>query len=162
MKRCAILIAATSISFASFAEETGKTNSAEAFIRQVVQSLIDDQGQIEFEVAEKVFAIDNGEMLSREDFKRAWPEFRRIALKRKVSTDQFFHDVDLQVQSPLKNKRLMSNKELLKVYRYKEGDLYCDASRAKEGVADLIGYDKAFIYIIRQIEGRWTLIGIGG
>jgi hypothetical protein len=56
----------------------------------------------------------------------------------------------------------MSNKRVLQVYKPEEGDLYCDASHVKSGVDNFIGYDKAFIFIIRKIQGKWTLIGIGG
>jgi hypothetical protein len=56
----------------------------------------------------------------------------------------------------------MSNRRLLESYTYQEGDLLCDVSRVKEGVENFIGYDKAFLYLIRKVDGVWTLIGIGG
>jgi hypothetical protein len=147
---------------ACYAVDTDATGGPEGFIRQVIQSLLDDENKITFSVADRLFAIDNGETLSKEDLRKAWPEFAEAAFKEKVSLDQFFKDVEVQVGSPRDNKRLMSNKRVLDVYTYQDGDLYCDASHVKEGVADFIAYDKAFIYIIRRIEGRWTLIGIGG
>jgi hypothetical protein len=145
-----------------YAGDVKPTDSADGFIRQVVQSLLDEESTITFEVSDKVFAVDNGEVLSKEDLKQAWPEFAKRALKKKVSVDQFFRDIELRVTSPLENKRLMSNKRVLEVYKHEDGDLYCDASRTKEGVENFIAYDKAFIYIIRKSEGKWTLIGIGG
>lgn len=144
------------------ADETNRTIEAKGFVRQVVQSLIDGEGKVTFPVADKVFAIDNGEMLSKADFQNAWPKFAKEATKKKVSTEQFFRDVDLRIGSPLDNKRLMSNKRVLESYKHQDGDLYCDASHVKEGVDNFIAYDKAFIYIIRKVEGKWTLIGIGG
>ena len=161
--RNAIAVAAfLLINCAGYAEKSNPSSGADEFIRQVVQSLIEDEHKVAFEVAEKVFAIDNGEVLSKEDFKKAWPEFGKIAFKKKVSMDEFFRDVELQVSSPLDNKRLMSNKRLLAVYKHQDGDVYCDASHVKDGVENFIAYDKAFLYIIRRIEGKWTLIGIGG
>lgn len=35
-------------------------------------------------------------------------------------------------------------------------------SHVKEGVTNFIAYDKAFIFIIRKVAGKWTLIGMGG
>jgi hypothetical protein len=43
-----------------------------------------------------------------------------------------------------------------------KGDLFCDASRIKPGKERFIAYKKAFIYVIRKVNGKWTLIGIGG
>lgn len=144
------------------ADETNRTSEAAGFVRQVVQSLIDGGGKVTFPVADQVFAIDNGEVLSKVDFQNVWPQFAKEATKKKVSMDQFFRDVDLRIDSPLNNKRLMSNKSVLESYKHQDGDLYCDASHVKEGVDNFIAYDKAFIYIIRKVEGKWTLIGIGG
>jgi hypothetical protein len=135
---------------------------ASGFIRQVVQSLLEAGGEVTFPVADKVVAIDNGEMVSRAEFKEAWPQFAKAATTRKVSLDQFFRDVEVRIDSPLNNKRLMSNRRLLESYTYQEGDLLCDVSRVKEGVENFIGYDKAFLYLIRKVDGVWTLIGIGG
>lgn len=80
----------------------------------------------------------------------------------KISMEQFFRDVDVRLGSPLNNKRLMNNKRIMAAYTPQEGDLYCDVSRVKEGVENFIAYDKAFLYIIRKVDGKWTLIGIGG
>ena len=146
----------------AYADDTNRTSEAEGFVRQVVQSLIDGGGKVTFPVADKVFAIDNGEILSRADFQNAWPQFAKEATKKQVSLDHFFRDVDLRIDSPLNNKRLMSNERVLESYKHQDGDLYCDASHVKEGVDNFIAYDKAFIYIIRKVEGKWTLIGIGG
>jgi hypothetical protein len=46
------------------AGDADKATGVDTFIRQVVQSLLDDQHSITFELADKVFAIDNGEVLS--------------------------------------------------------------------------------------------------
>jgi hypothetical protein len=148
--------------FPCYAGDVSATGAAAVFVRQVVGSLLDDPSSITFEVADELFAIDNGERLSKEDLKKAWPKFAKAAFKKKVTLDQFFKSVDMQVGSPQDNKRLMSNKAVLNAYKYQDGDLYCDASRVKKGVENFIAYDKAFIYIIRKIEGKWTLIGIGG
>ena len=146
----------------AYAADTNTMSEAEGFVRQVVQSLIDGEGKVEFLVADKVFAIDNGETLPKADFQKAWPEVAKKATKKKVSVDQFFKDVDVRISSPLNNKRLMSNKRVLESYKHQDGDLYCDVSHVKEGVDNFITYDKAFIYIIRKIEEKWTLVGIGG
>lgn len=135
---------------------------AEEFVRQVVQTFLDGGNKITFKVADKVVAIDNGEVLTRAELQNAWPKFAGKAFKMKVSLDQFFRDVDLRFSSPRDNKRLMSNKRVLESYTYLEGDLYCDASHVKEGAESFIAYDKAFIFIIRKVEGQWTLVGIGG
>jgi len=144
------------------AADTNRMSGAQTFLRQVVQSLIDGEGKVTFPVAVKVFAIDNGEVLSKTDFQNVWPQLAKEATKKNVSSDQFFRDVDLRIDSPLNNKRLMSNKRVLESYKHQDGDLYCDASHVKEGVDNFIAYDKAFIYVIRRVEGKWTLIGIGG
>jgi hypothetical protein len=144
------------------ADGTNRTIEAEGFVRQVVKSLIDGGDEVTFPVADKVFAIDNGEVLSKAEFQDVWPQFAKEAMKRKVSLDQFFRDVDLRIDSPLNNKQLMSNKRVMASYTHQDGDLYCDASHVKEGVDDFVANEKAFIYIIRKIQGKWTLIGIGG
>jgi hypothetical protein len=144
------------------ADDTNRMSGAQTFLRQVVQSLIDGEGKVTFPVADKVFATDNGEVLSKTDFQNVWPQLAKEATKKNVSSDQFFRDVDLRIDSPLNNKRLMSNKRMLESYKHQDGDLYCDASHVKEGVGNFIAYDKAFIYVIRKVEGKWTLIGIGG
>lgn len=144
------------------AAETNSMSEALGFVRQVVQSVIEGEGKIEFPVADKVFAIDNGETLAKADFQKAWSEVAKKATKKKVSADQFFKDVAVRMDSPLNNKRLMSNKRVLESYKHQDGDLYCDLSHVKEGVENFIAYDKAFIYIIRKVEEKWTLIGIGG
>jgi hypothetical protein len=146
----------------AYGDVTSRTSEAEGFVRQVVQSLLDGEGTVTFPVAEWVFAIDNGETLTKADFQSAWPQFAKEATKKKVPLEQFFRDVDLRIDSPLNNKRLMSNKRVLESYKHQEGDLYCDASHVKDGVDNFIAYEKAFIYIIRKVEGKWTLIGIGG
>ena len=162
MRRWTILVAFVLALSPCHSEDVKVNRSAERFIRQVVQSLLDDGNKITFEVADKVFAADNGEVLSKENLKNAWPEFAKQALKKKVSVDQFFRDVELRVVSPLENKRLMSNKRVLEVYRYQDGDLYCDASHVKDGVENFLGYEKAFIYVIRKVGDKFVLIGIGG
>jgi len=144
------------------AADAAKDAEAQAFVRQVVQSLMDGGTTITFAVADKVSAIDNGEVLSKEEFSKAWPKLAKVAFKRRVSLDEFFRDVTVQFTSPLDNKRLMSNKKVLAVYTPRQGDLYCDASRVKEGTENFIAYEKAFVFIIRKIEGKWTLIGMGG
>jgi hypothetical protein len=146
----------------AYSDDTNRTIEARGFVRQIVQSLLDGEGAVTFPVADKLFAIDNGETLSKADFQNAWPQFAKEATKKKMSTEQFFRDVDLRIDSPLNNRRLMSNKRVLKSYKHQDGDLYCDASHVKEGVDTFIAYDKAFLYIIRKVEGKWTLIGIGG
>lgn len=150
------------VSCLAYGEGTNRTTEAEGFVRQVVQSLLDGEGKVTFPVGDRVFAIDNGEMLSKADFQKAWPQLAKEATNKKVPLDQFFRDVDLRIDSPLNNKRLMSNERVQKSYKHQDRDLYCDASHVKDGVDNFIAYDKAFIYIIRKIEGKWTLIGIGG
>lgn len=162
MKSWIIAVALSITLCPCYSGELKLTGGADGFIRQVVQSLLDVENKITFDVADKVFAIDNGEVLSKEDLKKAWSEFAKRGLKKKVSVDQFFRDIELRVTSPLENKRLMSNKRVLEIYKHEDGDLYCDAGRTKEGVDNFIAYDKAFIYIIRKVKGKWTLIGIGG
>lgn len=144
------------------AEDAKLPDDVEAFIRQVVGSLLVDGNDVTFEIADKVVAIDNGETLSRDELKKAWPDFARQAVKTKVSVDRFFRDVEIRVMSPPDNKRLMGNKRVLEAYKYQKGDLYCDASSVKEGVTNFIAYEKAFIFIIRKVAGKWTLIGMGG
>lgn len=134
----------------------------EAFVRQIVASLIEKQPTPAFAVADKVVALDNGEMLSRDDFHKAWPEFCKMAFREKVSADAFFAKMDLRMEPATENKRLMSNNRVLAAYKPQRGDVYCDASRVKSGEKNVIGYPKAFIYVIRKVEGKWTLIGIGG
>lgn len=146
----------------AYADDTNRTVEARGFVRQIVQSLLEGEGAVTFPVADHVFAIDNGEMLSKADFQNAWPRFAKEATRKKMSTEQFFRDVDLRIGSPLSNKRLTSNKRVLESYKHQDGDLYCDASHVKEGVDNFIAYDKAFLYIIRKVEGKWTLMGIGG
>jgi hypothetical protein len=163
MKHATIILTTICLAhFMAYANDTNRMTEAEGFVRQIVQSLLDGGGTVTFPVADRIVAIDNGEALSRENFREAWPQFARGATKKKVTLEQFFRDVDLRIDSPLNNKCLMSNKRVLNVYRYQDGDLYCDASHVKEGIENFIGYNKAFIYIIRKAGGKWTLVGIGG
>lgn len=134
----------------------------EHFVRQIVAALIEKQPTPGFAVADKVVALDNGEMLSREDFQKAWPEFCKTAFREKVWADVYFAKMDLKMEPVTDNKRLMSNRRLLAAYNPQKGNVYCDAARAKSGEKLPIGYPKAFIYVIRKVEGKWTLIGIGG
>ncbi len=135
---------------------------AEAFVRLVVQTLINGENKITFHVADQVFTLDNGEVLTKSEMQQAWPRLAGKAFKKKVSLEQFFREVELRISSPLDNKRLMSNKRVLEFYKPLEGDLYCDASHVKEGVENFIAYDKASLFIIRKVEDQWTLLGIGG
>ena len=59
------------------AADTSLASGADGFVRQVVQSLLDGDGKIGFQVADKVFAIDNGEVLSKADLRNAWPQFAK-------------------------------------------------------------------------------------
>ena len=157
----ALAVFCLSMCLARAAESKG-TDEALGFVRQVVKSLIDGDGLVTFAVADEILAIDNGEVISKADFETVWPQLAKHATKKKVTLEQFFRDVDLRMDSPLNNKRLTSNERVMESYKYQEGDLYCDASHVKDGVDNFIGYDKAFIYIIRKVEGKWTLVGIGG
>ncbi|MCY3019196.1 MAG: hypothetical protein NTW87_09240 [Planctomycetota bacterium] len=150
------------VSCACLTEEGEKNGGEKEFVRNVVRSLIAEQQAPEFEIADKVVAVDNGEVLSKEDFKKAWLELRKVALKEKVSLDDFFASVRLQIYPVTENKRLMNNKRVVAAYKHEDGDLYCDASQVKEGVKSFIGYAKAFVYVIRKVNGKWTLVGIGG
>jgi hypothetical protein len=162
MKLAIALIAAIVIVGHGQAADTAPASGAEEFVRQVVQTYLDGENKITFKVADRVFAIDNGEVLTKADLQKAWPQFAKQAFKKQVSLDQFFKDAELRLSSPRDNKRLMSNQRVLEAYKYQDGDIYCDASHVKEGVESSIAYDKAFIFIIRQVDGQWTLIGIGG
>jgi len=161
MKRLSLAVAALLMGWVCLADESGPTGEKE-FVRSVIQSLITNNEAITFEVADRVVAIDNGEVLSREELKKAWPELAKRAFKKSVSIDDFFAAVDLHVRPVADEKRVMSNKKLLDAYKPQPGDMYCDASHVKEGVDNFIGYDKAFIFIIRKVAGKWVLIGIGG
>ena len=162
MKHLVALIAAFLTLCHGYAADTASTSGAEGCLRQVVQSLLDGENKIAFHVADKVFAIDTGNVLTKADLQNAWSQLAEKAFKKKVTLDQFFRDVELRIGSPRDNKRLMSNKQVLESYTYRDGDLYCDASHVKEGVDNFVAYNKAFIYIIRKVDGQWTLIGIGG
>ncbi|MCE9519170.1 MAG: hypothetical protein K8R87_06435 [Verrucomicrobia bacterium] len=162
MKLAIILMATVAVLSLGRAADTAPAGGAEEFVRQVVQTYLDEENKVTFKVADRVFAIDNGEVLTKADLQKAWPQFAKQAFKKQVSLDQFFKDAELLLSSPRDNKRLMSNQRVLEAYKYQDGDLYCDASHMKEGTENLIAYDKAFIFIIRQVEGKWTLIGIGG
>lgn len=163
MKRVTTLLAALClIACTACADDTDRTMDATDLVHRIVQSLLDGKGQVTFPVADQVFAIDNGERLSRADLQNAWLQIARQATNTPVTSAQFFLDMDLRLDSPLNHKRLMGNKRLLESYTPQDGDLYCDASGVKDGSVSVIAYPKAFIYIIRKIEGIWTLIGIGG
>lgn len=161
MKRPGLVVAALFMSWVCLANGRDLPGEKD-FLRQVVQSLVMNGETITFDVADQVVAIDNGEVLSKEDFRKAWPEIAKIAFKKKLAADDFFAGVDLIIQPVADNKRIMSNNKLLEAYKPQEGDMYCDASHMKEGAVNFIGYDKAFIYIIRKVSGKWVLIGIGG
>lgn len=162
MKLATPLIILFGILLHGHAAGNAPAGGAEKFVRQVVKSYLESESKITFPIADKLFAIDNGETITKEELQNAWPRFARKAFKQKVSLDQFFRDVELKIGSPRDNTRLMSNERVLQAYSYQDGDLYCDASQVKAGAENFIAYDKAFIYIIRKIDGQWTLIGIGG
>lgn len=80
MKQVVTLLVAIGLTVCSaYAADTNSMSEAVGFVRQVVQSLIEGEGKAEFLVADKVFAIDNGETLSKADFQKAWPEFAKKA-----------------------------------------------------------------------------------
>lgn len=162
MKHCHSVLVALLIVALCRADELPKTADAEPFVHQLVLSLLDDRHPINFPVADPVFAMDTGQLLTKAEFEKAWPSLGKEAFKTKVSAEQFFRDVSLRVSSALDNKRLLSNKRLMQAYTPQVGDLYCDASQVKAGVDDFIAYKKAFLFIIRNLDGKWTLIGIGG
>jgi hypothetical protein len=139
-----------------------KAAAATPFIRQWVESLLDDKDTVPFPMAEKLFAIDNGEEVTREAMKEVWPAYRKKAFKKKITADDFLRDVKVQVYSPKENKKLMANKRVLAVYQPQDGDLFCDLSQVKEGVENFIGEPKAFQFIIRKMNDKWTLIAVGG
>ena len=161
MKRPGLVVAALFMSWVGLANGRDLPGEKD-FVRTVVQSLVTNGETLPFDVADQVVAMDNGEVLSKEDFRKAWPGIAKIAFKKKLSVDEFFTGVALNIQPVADNKRIMGNKKLLEAYKPQEGDMYCDASHMKDGVANFIGYDKAFIYIIRKVSGKWVLIGIGG
>ena len=132
------------------------------FIGTVIQSYLDGKQEPSFKVADRVFAIDNGEVLSKGDFEKAWPEFCKIAFKRKISLEDYFEGANLEIVPASEKGTITRNKRLRKVYSYREGDLFVDGSAVKAGVDDFIRYKKAFVFVIRKMDGRWTLIGIGG
>ena len=94
----------------------------EHFVRQIVAALIEKQPTPGFAVADKVVALDNGEMLSREDFQKAWPEFCKTAFREKVWADVYFAKMDLKMEPVTDNKRLMSNRRLLAAYNPQKGE----------------------------------------
>jgi hypothetical protein len=161
MKSLICTIAAVFIVAISLADNTEQATE-ETFVRSVIESLLEGGATVPFDVATQVIAIDNGEVLSKKDFMAAWPEIAKAGFKKKVSPDEFFAGVDIRIYPVTENKRIMSNKRVMSVYEHQEGDLYCDAGHMKAGMDSIIGYDKAFIYIIRKIDGKWRLIGIGG
>lgn len=146
-----------------YAAEPAWPDGAEAFAREIIHALITSDGTPPpFEIAEKVFAMDNGETLSRTELQEAWPRMARRAVAKKITAEQFFSAVDLRIDSPKNHERLMRDEKVQAVYTYQDGDLYVDASRMKAGTENIIAYDKAFLYLIRKINGKWTLIGLGG
>ena len=161
MKRLMFALAVL-LSFALPVQEVRAEENAEGFARKVIESLLVDKPEVTFATAEKLFTLDNEEVLTRDQLKAAWPEFGKMALKKKVDAKEFFEQVKLKMISPLKNKRLMSDKRVLRSYVYQDGDLYCDIGQMKKGAENIIAYKKAFQFLIRKIDGKWTLIGIGG
>ena len=162
MRKLLTVAATLLVCFGSQAAETDVMKGPREFVRQYVACLMPEAQGATFFVAEQLFAMDNGEPVSKKGLLEAWPEFQKAAFKKRVSLDEFFRGVDLRFSSPLDNKRLMSNKRVMKAYTYQKGDLYCDASRVKQGVESSIQYEKAFIFLIRKIDKKWTLIAIGG
>ena len=144
------------------AEKPDSSAEVKPFLRSIVKSLLDKTQAPDFAMADNVIAIDNGEQMTKEQLKSAWPDFRKMAFKKKVTLDEFFEQVQLQVSPAKDNKSLSANKRLMEVYKPQDGDLYCDLSKVKDGVDSFIGYKKAFIYILRKVDGKWTLIAIGG
>ena len=162
MKTLAVCtVAALLVSGVSLADNT-KQPTAETFVRSVIESLLEGGKNVRFDMATQVIAIDNGEVLTQKEFKAAWPEFAKVAFKEKASPEEFLAGVDIRVSPVASNKRIMSNKRVMSVYKHQEGDMYCDASHMKAEADSPIGYDKAFIYIIRKVDQKWRLIGIGG
>ena len=99
--------------------------------------------------------------MSKEEFKEAWPRFREVAFKRNVTQGEYLEGVDLKAFSP-EESGILENERLAKVYTPQPGDVLVDGGRMKEGVENFIGYGKAFVFIVRKVNGLWTLVAIGG
>ena len=156
---CAIaLLLAGSVAMADEAEG----QSAEGFVRSVIESLLEGGSSVPFDVASEVIAMDNGEVIPKQGFTAVWPEFAEAAFKKKITADEFFAGVHIRLSPVSENKRIMSNKRLMEAYRPLAGDLYCAVTEKQPDETAFIGYDKAFIYVIRNVDGKWQLIGVGG
>lgn len=136
-------------------------DDARAFVAKVVHSYIDGKGEASFPIADEIVALDNGTVLSRQELQEAWPRFCKVAFKRKVTQEEYFQGVNLKVLSP-GEAGVFKHEYLAGVYQSQEGDLFVDGSEVKEGVEDFIAYEKGFIFIIREVNGNWTLVAIGG
>jgi len=147
--------------FISIQTNSKAEKDAKVFVSKIVRSYIDEKGEVSFPVADKIIAIDNGTILNKQEFQKAWPKFCKMAFTRKVTEEEYFESVNLKVLNP-KEAGLLEREALAKVYKYKEGDLFIAGSEVKEGVKSFIEYEKGFIFIIRKVNGCWTLVAIGG
>lgn len=133
------------------------------FVFTVIQSLADGGNDIPFEIADPIFAIDTGEWITAKEFSEIWrPKIEMLAFSEDVSRNAIASKLKIQLIPVKKNNKLLENYRLMGVYTPKKGDIYCDASKPKEGNRNPVKYEGVFIYIIRKIERKWTLIAIGG
>ena len=154
-------VAALLVGVVALADNTTHPAAAH-FVRSVIESLLEGGTAVPFDMAEEIIAFDNGEVITAKELRAAWPAFAKSAFKKEANLDAFLAGVDIRLSPVADNKRVMSNKRLMSVYEHQLGDLYCDASHMKGGGESPVGYEKAFIYIIRKVDGKWRLIGIGG
>ena len=141
--------------------DTTAEREAKGFVAKVVHSYIGGTGEVSFPIADDIIALDNGTVLSKLEFQKAWPKFCQVAFNRKMTQEDYFEGVNLKVLSP-GEAGLLEHEYLAGVYHPEEGDLLVDGSQVKEGVDDFIGYEKGFIFMIRKVKGSWTLVAIGG
>ena len=148
------------LSGAVAAEEN--TESAKKFVSTIIKSLADGGKKVAFPLADKIIAIDNGEVIASEQFKKAWPEFAKMAFKKDTPKASVVSKLHIDIIPAKGNKILLENRKLMKIYKPQEGDFYCNASKANDSSQGYVNYRKAFIYIIRKTKGGWQLLAIGG
>jgi len=150
-----------------------KELTAEEFVTEVIKSLADGGKQMSFDLSDKVIAIDSGKEYPQERFKEMWPKFAEIAFEEDAPKDAIASKLKIQL-SPVEDSEFLTNirkaaeqgdfnaMRLMRFYKPQAGDMYCDASKPKDGGKRMVKYEKAFIYIIRKTQGKWRLRGIGG
>ena len=135
---------------------------AETFFLSIIGTYSAKSPAVTFPTADPLFALDNGEEFTRSQLAEMWPELAKRAFGEGKSFQDYAALMKITVIDPRQSKKFVSTLTRYKSYSYKEGDVLILGDAPQEGKTSIVKYDKAFQFLVRKIDGRWTVLAIGG